>query len=85
MGYEDLRMMIAETPLERTSSAMLATLKAMGQGWYSRAQIATQAGKARLNPSEIAALDLLVSTGTIESQLAIGKRINANQYQYRVK
>jgi hypothetical protein len=57
----------------------------MGQGWHNRAQIAEHLGKARLNPLENAALDQLAAVGTIERQLAVGKRTNANQYQYRVK
>ena len=78
-------MMIADTPLERTSNAVLATLKAMGPGWHNRAQIAEQLGKSKLNQLEAAALDQLAAIGTIERQLAVGKRTNANQYQYRVK
>jgi hypothetical protein len=73
------------TQAEKIAQQLIEVLRALGDGWHSRSEIAAYLQKSKLNPSETTALDLLASQGVIEGQLAQGSRPNVNQYLYRAK
>ncbi len=54
--------------INETREQLYAALRALGPGWHARTDLARAIGKARLNPVEAAALDLLASEGRIEKR-----------------
>jgi hypothetical protein len=82
-------MMQAEglMPMEETRIRYLIdTLRGLGPGWHSRAELAAYLGKNRLNPAETATLDILAATGPLEREMrAVPERPHLNEYVYRIK
>jgi hypothetical protein len=80
------QMTMEGTPLDDKARRMLAALKALGKGWHSRADVAAQIGKNRLNPVEIVALDMLASAGQIDRAMKPKPDMpQVNQWVYRSK
>jgi hypothetical protein len=74
-----------ETPLSAQAERVLTALQAVGDQWLSRSQIAKQLNKSRLNPYELAALDLLVEQGKVEVQKQEKTGYIDFQWVYRAK
>lgn len=78
--------MLMVSPIQRRQTALIEVLRTMGDGWFSRGDIAAAMGKNRLNPSELDALDDLAIRGDIiERRLGEAAIPNVNQWQYRIK
>jgi uncharacterized membrane protein len=70
--------------LSNQTEAILEVLKKIPD-WATRAEIARALGKRRLNPYELAALDLLVERGQIITQQEKMPGAIGFQWQYKVK
>ncbi len=53
--------------------------------WVSRGELAKHLGKKRLNPHEVAALDLLVERGQLEAEKRSAPGPIGYQWVYRVR
>jgi hypothetical protein len=56
------------TALGQHAERLYAALRALGPGWHARPEIASKIGKRRLQPWDVAALDLLIMQGRIECE-----------------
>lgn len=72
-------------PLGEKERQLVSALQALGPGWHSRAEIAAQLKKRRLNPAEVVIFDVLVSKGKVEKRSEPGKRANISQWVYKLK
>jgi hypothetical protein len=80
------QMTMEGTPLDDKARRMLVALQALGPGWHSRADIAVQIGKPRLNPVEIVALDMLAAAHKIDrAMLPKPDMPQVNQWVYAAK
>ena len=78
-------MTTPETALSAKVEQLIDALRACGPGWHSRAAIAQQLNKRRLNAYETAVLDTLVASGRV---LAERHAINApirERWEYKIK
>ena len=77
--------MVTEDKLSAKAREIVAALRALGSGWHSRADLAGQLGKKKLNPAEVAILDLLVAEGRIEASLKSTSLPHISSWLYRVQ
>jgi hypothetical protein len=73
------------SPLDEREKQLMDALRSLGAGWHTRAELAAQLGKARLNASEITLLEVAARQGQIEIMTRPAKRPNISEYLYKVK
>ena len=72
-------------PLSVQAEKLFEALKALGAGWHSRAELARQVGKTRLNPFDIALLEVLRESGLIEAEQHPASGPITYKWMYRIR
>jgi protein involved in polysaccharide export with SLBB domain len=72
-----------DSPISAQAEKILSAIKAAG-GWVSRQQLAESLGKKKLNPYDIATLDLLVREGRIQEEKLERPGIISYTFRYRI-
>ncbi len=72
-------------PLTEQAETLYRALVACGPGWHSRAELAKQMGKNRLNPFDTTLLDVLRDAGRIEAEQQDTPGPITYKWVYRVK
>ena len=73
------------TPLSERAEVLFADIRAIGEGWHSRAAISKRIGRKRLNIYDVALLDFLVEMGKLEVMQQEAPGPIGYQWLYRVK
>lgn len=76
---------VDKTPLSSEAEKLLEAIRGSKAEWLTRAMIAQHLGKRRLNPMEIALLEMLNGLGMIEIAIRDDPRPVGYRYEYRVK
>ena len=70
--------------LENRRRAIVEALEALGAGWHTRMDIARALNKNRLNPADIAVLEVLAETGPVVRQ-TMTPQVGLQAYVYTLK
>lgn len=77
---------MARKTVSSKAAELLDALRQCGPGWHSRAELAAQLGKNRLNASEVTVLETLVDRGQVEAEQHETEEGNIPQrWEYRAK
>jgi hypothetical protein len=71
--------------LDNKSQELLEAIRARGVGWHTRAEIAAQLGKNKLNPVEAALLDAMAARGVLEREMQPSNKPHIQHWAYRIK
>lgn len=71
--------------IENKQVQLLEAMRALGDGWHDRQEIAAHLGKNKLNPSETTVLETLVASGKLDKELQPGQQAHVSRWVYRVK
>jgi hypothetical protein len=70
--------------LSEREKVLLEALESLGPGWHSRAELAANLNKKRLNGAEVMLLDVMTEQGRLERKLIPGGLPHLQQYVYRI-
>ncbi len=74
-----------KTPMGQHAQKILQALRDLGPDWHSRAVIAAHLNKRRLNPAEVAVLNMLVESGRVEAERHIIDGPMPMIWEYRIR
>jgi hypothetical protein len=76
---------MARKSVSEKRAVILEAIRRCGAGWHSRAEIAAQLGKRRLNPTEATLLETLVESGEVEAERHEIDAPIPIRWEYRIK